>query len=221
MRDGTAYAAKLKKAWAKHRSGATKPVIPELQDPVHCLARAMLGDTLGDNKAGAAIDRLMSQMVDWNEVRVSSAFEIQEAMDSAIPEGIERCQRLKHALQAIFDCENRLGLDRLRSIGRREARQILEQLRGVDEYVVASVVLWGLGGHAIPVNARLLKTLREAGLVHPSASRAEVQAFLERHISATDARAFCLTMRSFTPSKGTARRSGKSTKARKTRKAAT
>lgn len=221
MRDGTAYAAKLKKAWAKHRSGATKPVIPELLDPVRCLARAILGDTLGDHKADAAIDLLMSQMVDWNEVRVSSAFEIQEAMDSSIPDGIERCQRLKHALQAIFDFENRLGLERLRSIGRRDARQILEQLRGVDEYVVASVVLWGLGGHAIPVNERLLETLRKAGLVHPAASRAEVQAFLERHVGADDARAFCLTMRSFTPSKSAPRRSGKSTKSPKTKKAAT
>lgn len=221
MRDGTAYAAKLKKSWAKHRSSAAKPVIPELQDPVGCLARATLGDALGEEKGNAAIEHLMSEMVDWNEVRVSSAFEIQEAMGGSTPAGIELCQRLKHALQAIFDHENRLGLDRLRSIGRRDARQILEQLKGVDEYVVASVVLWGLGGHAIPVSERLLETLREEGLVHPTASRAEVQAFLERHVSAADARAFCLTMRSFTKPKANPRRSGKATKSRKTKKATT
>ncbi len=94
-----------------------------------------------------------------------------------------------------------MSLERLRSVGRREARQYLEQLEGVDEYAAASVLLWSLGAHAIPVGDRLLSALRAAELVHPTATRAEVQAVLERHVSAAEAQEFCLIMRSFKPPK--------------------
>ena len=164
---------------------------------------------------------LLDEMVDWNEVRVSSPSEINKSMGASIPDGVARSHRLTAALQAVFDLENRLSLDRLKSMGRREAKQYLEKLDGVDEYAVASVLLWGLGGHAIPVSDRLLETLRQADLIHPSANRGEVQAFLERHISAADTKEFCLVMRSFrAPGEG-AKRRARSAAARKTKKAAT
>ena len=52
----------------------------------------------------------------------------------------------------------------------------------------------------------LLQALRDADLVHPTAERGEVQAFLERHISASEAKEFCLVMRSFAPDKPGERR---------------
>ena len=58
-------------------------------------------------------------------------------------------------------------------------------------------MLWSFGGHAIPVSDPLLASLRAADLIHPTATRAEVQAFLERNINAAQAKEFCLVMRSF------------------------
>ena len=214
MKKGTAYAARLRKAYARHRATVPKPTIAEPADPLRCLGAAILGAASTEAEAERAIDQLRSTMVDWNEVRVSSALEINKAIGATIPDGVARCKRLANALQAIYDRENRLSLDRLRSIGRREAKQYLEEINGVDEYVLASVLLWSLGGHAIPVNDRLLASLRDADVVHPSADRAEVQAFLERHVSAAEAKEFCMVMRSFrAPKRGT-----KSTASRKTKK---
>jgi len=142
-------------------------------------------------------------MVDWNEVRVSDAAQIAGVIGGLIPKSLRSCQRLGDALQDIYDRENCISLDRLHTIGRREARQFLEELAGTDEYAVAYVMLWGLGGHAIPVNDRLRASLGDADLVHPSATRAEVQAFLERHISASEGKEFSLKMRSFTAKKRT------------------
>lgn len=201
MKNGTMYAARLRKVYTRLRESVPTRNIPEPGDPVRCLAVAILGENCTDDDAERAIERAFSTMVDWNEMRVSSAVELNKATGNTIPQGTQRCQRLAEALQAIFDRENRLSLDKLKGVGRRDARHYLEELNGVDEYVVASVVLWSLGGHAIPVNDRLLEALRAAELVHPAADRAEVQAFLERNISATDAKEFCLVMRGFQPSK--------------------
>ena len=218
MKQGIFYSSRLKKVFAKARQAVRDPVIPESDDPLRRLGIAVLGVKYGDTEATRAIDHLLTSMADWNEVRVSRPSEINEAMGNANPLRLEHCQRLAKALQSVFDRENRLSLNRLKQLGRREARQYLEGLEGVDEYAVASVALWSLGGHGIPVDDQLLEALRKAELVHPAATRSEVQAFLERHVSATQAKKFCIVMRSFMCPKASPGKRTKNGTARKTRK---
>ena len=218
MKNGTLYAGRLKRAYAKLHQSVPKTGIPEPTDPLRQLGVAILSVGCTEADGERAIDKALTTMVDWNEMRASSASELNKAIGNAIPQGVQRCQELVVALQSIYDRENRLSLDRLKTMGRREARSYLEQLHGVNEYAVASVLLWSLGGHAIPVNDRLLLALRDADLVNPTADRAEVQAFLERHISATDAKEFCWVMRSFGDGKRrTAKRRSTAAGARKKR----
>ena len=200
MKDGTRYAGRMKKAYAKLRQSVAEPKIPEVDDPIRRLAIAILGMDCGDAEAARAIDRIFTTMVDWNEVRVSSAVQVHRAMGDRIPQGLDRALQLLEALQAIYEREHRVSLDRLHSIGRREARDYLEALGGVDEYAAASVMLWSFGGHAIPVSDKLLSSLHEAELVHPTATRAEVQAFLERNVNSAQAKEFTVIMRSFAAS---------------------
>ena len=206
MKNGTFYAGRLKRAYSKQRQLVAKSDVPGPMDPLTCLATAVLAEESTEAEAKRAVDRILDTMVDWNEVRVSDGVELNRAAGNTLRHGVRRCERLISALQAVFDSENRLSLDRLKSIGRRDARQCLESFDGASDYVVASVLLWSLGAHAIPVNDRLLNAFREADLVFPTASRAEVQAFLERHISASDGKRFCIVMRSFSAKKTQASR---------------
>lgn len=194
MKEGTRYASAFKKAYTKLRQSVGSPAIPEPDDPVRRLAIAILGYDVGDAAAGKALDRAFVSVLDWNELRVSNTDEVQRAVGPTI--GRERCEQLLLALRAVYVRENVVSLGRLLTLGRREARQYLDSLEGVDEYVAASVVLWSLGGHAIPVSDKVLEALRASELIHPSASRAEVQAFLERHVSAADAKETCLVLQS-------------------------
>lgn len=197
MKNGTLYANKIKKAYTQFRASVSDPVIPEPDDPLKRLAISLLGEGVGDEAGAKALDRSLSIMVDWNEMRVSNALELLKATGNHIPNGITYCQRLINALGSIYEKENCLALDHLSSMGRRDARHYLEALEGVAEYSVASVLLWSLGGHAMPIDDRLFATLRDSNLIHPAATRAEVQAFLERNISATDAKNFCIVMQSY------------------------
>ena len=201
MKNGTLYAGRLKRAYAKHRQETPAPDIPEVENPLRCVATAILAEGCSVAEARRAIDRALETMVDWNEIRVSDGLELNRATGNIIPHGVQCCERLIRALRTVFASENCLSLDRLKTVGRRDARQFLENLDGVGEYAVASALLWSLGGHAIPVDDRLLAALRDAELVYPTATRAEVQAFLERHISASEAKRFCLIMNSFSSKK--------------------
>src|SRR3990172_5389988 len=144
MKDGTLYAGRLKKAYAKLRQSVAEPKIPEADDPIRRLAIAILGVSSSESEAERAVDRLFTTMVDWNEVRVSSVAQVYRAMGDRIPLGLDRTRRLLDALQAIYEREHRISLDRLCGIGRREARDYLEALQGVDDFAAASVMLWSL-----------------------------------------------------------------------------
>jgi len=206
MKDGTAYASKLKRAFARMKQSVRKPVPTEPDDPLRRLAIAILSKGTTEDRGAAAVDKLLAAMVDWNEVRVSNAAQLAAFLGNAVPDSEGRCQALIRALNWIYNRENKLSLDHLKSGGRREARQYLEKIDGADEYAAAAVMLWSLGGHAIPVTDPVFELLKEYEVVHPEATRAEVQAFLERHVSATDARDFCMIVESVVKQKRRTRR---------------
>ena len=197
MKQGTLYAGRIKKAYARQKREASPVNVGETDDPLRRLAVAVLGIHQGDTAGERALRSILSVMVDWNDVRVSDVVEVVAAMGGGSADGKARCRCLISALQTIYDRENSISLGKLKSKGRREARQYLESLPGVDEYAAASVLLWALGGHGIPVHDKLLAALRADDLVHPEATRAEVQAFLERHIAASEAKTFCVVMETF------------------------
>lgn len=195
MKDGTLYASRLKKAYQRWKQLVRDPEIPEENDdPIRRLAQGIFGVSAGGSRAQQAIDRVLEQAIDWNEVRVSLPAELHRLLNDNFPDGLACSQRLVQALQSIYEREHKISLDRLKSLGRREARQYLEALKGVDEFAAASVMLWSLGGHAIPIDDRQWQALKDADLVHVSATRGDVQAFLERHIGASDARRFCMIL---------------------------
>ncbi len=217
MKDGTLYAGKLKRAYARLRQSLPEPAIPEADDPVRRLALSILGEECGDEEAARAFEKALTTMVDLNELRVSTPDQVHRALGNRIPDGLERSRRLIRALQGVYEHEHRLSLDRLKNMGRREARLFLESLGGVNDYSAAAVMLWSFGGHAVPVNDALHQALRDSNLVHPAATRVEVQAFLERNVPAAQIKEFCLLIQSLTGKRGVAAiKSAKSRKKEKT-----
>lgn len=197
MKQGTLYAERVKKHFAALRGSMKVEVPADQDDSLRRLATSVLGENQGDEPARQIVTRLLERMADWNEIRVSTADELLQAAGIAASDQRPYFQRLLRALQAVYNREHRVSLERLKSLGRREARQFLEAQDGVGPYAAAAVALWSLGGHGIPVDDVLLDTLRKEELVHPTADRAEVQAFLERNIAASDAREFVMIMNEY------------------------
>ncbi len=201
MKHGTAYGKRVKRFYARIKKQNAEPEIGPPTDPLEQLVLAVFSQESTLANARRAWDKLYQNMVDLNEVRVSSPREIADIIDPLVPNGLACAARLCGLLNAVFLRKNTLKLDSLQALGKREAKRWLEQLERIEPYHVASVLLWSLGGHAVPVNTRLLAAMRKEGLVEPTASVAEVQSFLERHIPPAEAKAFCLSMDGFAPAK--------------------
>ncbi|MCP4589993.1 MAG: hypothetical protein GY842_04560 [bacterium] len=197
MKRGTAYAQRVQRFYAQVKKRGGPVGVDHTEDPLSCLFLAVLGDETSLSNANRALDKLTTSTVDANEIRVSSPREVAEAIGPHVPNQHACATRLCTVLNSVFSRTNTVNLDLLRSMGKRDAKRWLEELGGVEPYHVASVMLWSLGGHAVPVNSRLLAALRREELVDPGATVAEVQSFLDRHITPAEAKVFCLTMTEF------------------------
>jgi endonuclease III len=200
MKNGTLYAKKLKPALSRIRGSAPQTPL-EYADAIEQLIVAVLSQEAGLSSAHRAMRQLREDMVDYNELRVSTPAEVVASIDKHISDAEKPAEALIRVLNAIYRNEFAVTLDRLAGKGVRETKAYLDELDGMTPYVSASVLLWSLGGHAIPVNDRALDQLRREELVDPAADTAEVQAFLERHISAADAKDFALDLAAYAASK--------------------
>ena len=194
MRKGTRYARKLKQLHSALMRGAPAVDADDLADPTEQLIVAVLSQEMPGARARKALKRINRDMADYNELRVSTPAEISESVGQLVPRSVQRAKELLRLLNAVFRREYVVSLDTLRNKGVRETRQYLESLDGATPYVVASVVLWSLGGHAVPVNDVTLAWLVKQGAIDPQAAAAEVHSFLDHHVPANDDRAFALVM---------------------------
>ena len=139
------------------------------------------------SKADAAYRRLTHHIVDLNELRVCRPPEIISVLGKSYPLVEERAMRIKASLQEIYLREFAVTLDKCAALNKRDARKYLDTLDGMPPFVAARVVLLRLGGHAIPVDDKLLSRLVARGVVEPDYDCAKAEGVLERHVKADDA----------------------------------
>ncbi len=190
MKHGSEYARRIRQFFNQLRRQYGKPAPADHAEPIDVLIYGILLRDNTESKAQAAYRRLRESIVDHNELRVTPWVEVAETIGKDVPGAEGRARSLVDALNAIYDKHNVVDLGFLREKPVRDAREYLRSLPGVDEFTAARVVLLGLGGHAIPVDASMLELLRKEQMIDAQATIAEVQSFLEHHIPSSEAAEF-------------------------------
>ena len=93
---------------------------------------------------------------------------------------------MREALQEVFVREYAVAMKSIESKGKKEQRAYLDSMPGMVPYVAASVTLVSFGGHALPVDDKLVALLANEGVCEPDATPAEVESFLLRQVKAGD-----------------------------------
>lgn len=147
---------------------------PVLQQFIYGLCR----EDATREQADEAYHFLCEKFFDWNEIRVSSLRELEEAFDGmSVAE--QRAQRLVSFLQEVFEIHFAFDLDKLQKEGVKQAAKKLARYQSASEYTVSWVTQRSLGGHAIPLDAPTLRCARRLGLIEDGQEEAEARASLE------------------------------------------
>ena len=194
MKNATKHAEELKSLFKKlvkeHKPGEL-----QTQEPLWALVRGGLTYDASDSRVEDAIKVIEKEFVDLNELRVGTELEVQDLLGQRYP-GIEkRVNEITLALNAIFEKEHTLSLDRLKEISRRDARHCLRELPGMNPFAEAYVMLFSFGGHAFPIDHAMLDYLLEEEVLEEGTSLEDAQKFVEHHLKAEDMYPFFAALR--------------------------
>jgi endonuclease-3 len=161
---------------------STAPAPGQGEGPLTVLEQfvfALCRENATPEQAQQAFHNLRTQFFDWNEIRVSSPRELEEAMEG-LSDTESRAQRLISFLQEVFETTFSFDLSGLEKKGLKQAAKSLLGFGASSEFVGAWVVQRSLGGHAIPVDPPTLRCARRLGLVEshvedPEAARATLE----------------------------------------------
>ncbi len=133
-------------------------------------------------QANQALSRFKDGFFDWNEVRVSSVTEIQEAL-AGLTDAETRAYRIRRFLRQLFEKTYGFTLETLAKKPLKESLKVLQEYEAfTTDYVEATVVQQSLGGHAMPVDAPTRRALERLGIIDSGAEITAVRSLLERAV---------------------------------------
>ncbi|GAB5495689.1 MAG: hypothetical protein Phyf2KO_07690 [Phycisphaerales bacterium] len=141
----------------------------------------------GEKRACALASKLCETFVDLNEFRVCLTSELTSFFGQTYPRAAERSDRMRATLNDIYNREHEVNLKSLTTLNKREAKAYLDSLEGIPQYVVNRTFLLGLGGHAFPLDDRLLKFLTAENAIAEDETIDTGASWLERQIRSGDA----------------------------------
>src|SRR5438132_7270537 len=145
---------------------------PESRPVLEQFLYAVCREAISRAQADRAFRTLQERFFDWNEIRVSSPREVEEALGN-IPEAENRAGRLISFLQEVFETTFSFDLESLHKKGLKQAAKQLSRYQAANDYAVSWVIQHSLGGHAIPLDAPSIHVLRRLGLIDGSAADLE------------------------------------------------
>jgi len=155
-------------------------------DPTTQLIIAFLQADASRRKAEQAYDALMEEMVDNNELRVSHTDEIITVIGEKYPRAHWRVEHMREALNNVFNREHDIKMKGVATKTKKEQRHYLDTLTGITPYTAASVMLLSFGGHAIPVDDKLVALLAREEAIDEGLTPAQVESMLLRQFKAGD-----------------------------------
>src|SRR5262245_55213451 len=136
---------------------------PEARPVLEQLVYGICRENASREQADRAYLNLRSQFYDWNETRVSSVHEVEEAL-SDLPGSEQRAERVLSLLQEVFEATFSFDLESMHKKGLKQAIKSLGRYQAVNDYTTAWAVQQSLGGHAVPLDAPTLRVITRLGL---------------------------------------------------------
>ncbi|HPS54674.1 MAG TPA: hypothetical protein PLP05_03665 [Sedimentisphaerales bacterium] len=196
MKNSKEYSDKIEKLYKTltKKYGKVNPVTHNTI--LEALIYGAISEHLTDKGTQDTFANILNYFTDFNELRVSRTEEIVEIINYK-DDGLARevARSLIRVLASVFARFNNIDLEGLKKLGKRPAKQAIEQLEGITVFMTDYCMLTALGGHAIPLSVAMIDYLVDQDLVYPSSDQQEIEGFLTRLISANQGYEFYSLLR--------------------------
>lgn len=155
-------------------------------DPVRAIVRATMAFDASDARADEAVKVLEREFVDLNELRVATELELQDMVGVKYPLVEKRATIIVQLLNGIFEKEGTLSLERLGTLKKAEARQIVREFPGMTPYIEGAILMFCFEQAVMPLDDTMLAYLKGQGAVDEKFTAADAQKFIENQLKAEE-----------------------------------
>jgi len=184
------YSQKIKKLFNALKKGAEKPKKVSHEDLIEAMVFASLCQDCNESAAKAALKKIQSHFVDFNDLRVARVEEIVSVIGGDVSNADKAAIKMTSMLNAIFQKHDSLITENLVSTGKKGIKEVLEKINGITDFVRNFVCLTFLNSHAIPLTDKMIEYFKAYDLVDLQWDNSQIAAFIEKQVSASEAYAF-------------------------------
>ncbi len=134
-------------------------------------------------EACRAYQRFKTQFVDWNEVRISGAKEVQEVVRAA-DDALELALFLKEFLNRLFTEHHHIGIEFLREMSLSEVRSFFKRSAGFGESTVHLLLVHHKDYPVLPLESWMQPCVERLGWAKPNTTSLQKQKDLHEGIPA-------------------------------------
>lgn len=162
-----------------------RPERPDLE-PLIAIVRGTLSMDADDLLVDEAMEKINTEFVDLNELRVATELEVVDLLGEQHPRIDEKATIIRATMHGIFDREQTLKFDRIKELKKAEIRQYFRDMETMPPFVEAFISLHAFDTPAFPMDNSTLDYLIDEDVVEEEATLEEAQAFVESHTKADD-----------------------------------
>lgn len=134
------------------------------RSPVEELLLGIIVPGTSERKAVAALNAMAQQFVDWNEVRVTTASELAEALPD-VPDALRKAEIIRSALNHMHEVTVEKPRDFLRESSIRERMKMAASIPDFPEVALARATMIGLGEPHFPLTPNVVRICSRIGLL--------------------------------------------------------
>ena len=151
-------------------------------DAMETILFAIMADGVADGRAEAVFEKIRELVVDWNELRVTSAREI-EALLEGLPEAGVKAQAVRGFLGRLFLTEHVTTADFMKNWSGSRASKYLDEIESMTESMRARALLKGFEMDVLPASVDIVRVMKRVGVLDSHLSQERAHEFLKEVVA--------------------------------------
>lgn len=147
-------------------------------DALETLLHSVLAGNGSDGLAARILEKLHLELVDWNELRVTSPREIEELI-SPLGDAAEKALLIRRILHKLFRERHSLSLGHFKRFGQERLSQDLDELGGLTEPMKARILLKAFDVNVLPMTEDIERLTKRLGLIESYLTAGKVKEAVE------------------------------------------
>lgn len=186
MKRAVVRSRELKKLFNSVKKEGGKVSLTTDEDPLRLLLLGILGNYASEQRALAALNKLLAAFVDVNELRVTSVAEMIEIIGKDFPKVRPASEEIAQVLNSIFNRRHDLDLSFLKTNVRKPAETFLNSLDSLSPHAKAFFIQRHVRNHIVPLDEHMFACLIKAKAISEDATVEDAQKLLTGQIKERD-----------------------------------